>query len=298
MRPRHLIEYIGARALLRILDRLSLDRAERLACCLADLWYVLHVTRRRVACANILQSGIAENAARAATIARKSFRHFAVLIVESLKCGDFLSQDNWRDRVEIDIEPETDALLKKPGQGLIMVSGHFGNWEVAAQLLSYIKPVVGITRDFNNPYMDRLMKERKPRNRFRLTPKHDAGAGRFLSSLRKGEILALMIDQHAKHRGMMLDFFGRPASTYASAALLHLITGTPLCFGYCLRTGRMRYMLKASAPLVLTPTGKRDNDVREILTKLNHELEKAIRLSPEQYLWAHRRWKQRTPQQK
>ena len=290
-RLRHFLEYAGLRFALFILDRLSLATAERLARRVADLWYIFDTARRRTAIDNILRSGVAGIPAEAAVIARGSFRHFAVLVVESLRSGDAFTEANWRDKVELDITPAAMAVLCQPGQGVILVSGHLGNWEVAAQLLSYLKPVVGITRDMNNPHTDRLIKERKPRNRFRLTPKHDAGAGRLLAALKGGEILALLIDQYARSQGAFINFFGVPASTHTSPALLHLITGAPLCFGYCLRKGPMSYTLKAFDPIVRKPTGNKAEDVRFILEALNRRLEEGIRQAPDQYLWAHRRWR-------
>lgn len=288
---RHLLEYAAARLGFFLLDRMPPAATERLAIRLADTWYFLNKSRRQIAQDNIIRSGITANRNEAERIARESFRHFAVLVVESLKSENTFTESNWREKVELDVDPAAMELLQAPGRGAILVSGHFGNWEVAAQLLSFIKPVTGITRDMNNPYTNELMKARKPRNRFTLTPKHDADIGRLLSVLRNGEILALMIDQHAKGQGMLINFFGTPASTHKSPALLHLVTKAPLCFGYCIRKGPMSYKLKAIAPIIHKPTGNREGDVRAILEKVTAELETAIRQNPEQYLWGHRRWK-------
>ncbi len=289
-RLRHLLEYAGLRVALFLLDRVSLPSAELFADRLARLWFRVNVRRRRIARQNVLRSGITSDPVEADRIALGSFRHFSALIVESLRSGEIFNEGNWRERVELDIAPEAMATLSEPGKGVILVSGHLGNWEIAAQLISYLKPVVGITQNMDNPYTDRVIKERKPRNRFRLTPKHDTEPGRLLSVLRNGEILALMTDQHAS-RGIKVDFFGTPAFTHTSPALFHLITGAPLCFGYCLRKGPMSYKLTALPPIVHKPTGNRHNDVRAILERLNRELEQAIRANPKQYLWAHRRWR-------
>lgn len=289
---RHYIEYLAARFGLFLLDNMSAERAAGLARLLADVWFFLNGARRSTAIANIRRAGIAQDEAACRRIARESFRHFGVLIVESLMSDKSFREDNWKQLVELEIAPEALDVLNNPGKGMILASGHFGNWEIAAQLLSFMKPVVGITRDMNNPYTDRLMKERKPRNRFRLTPKHDAETGRFLSILKNGEILALLIDQHARDHGMMIEFFGIPASTHTSPALLHLVTKTPLCFGYCLRTGPMKYRMVLDPPLRFTRTGNRENDVKAIMQSLTASLESVIRQHPEQYLWAHRRWRQ------
>lgn len=290
-RLRHFIEFVALRLLHSVLERLPVASAEKSVKRLADAWYILDGSRRRTARDNIIRSGIADDSGEVDRIARESFRHFGMVILEALRARQVFDKDNWRDLVETDIPEATMSALKTSENGVILVSGHLGNWEIAAQLLSFIKPVVGITRKLNNPYLDRWMLKIKPRHGFSLTPKHDARPDRLLSVLKNGHILALLADQRASSGGMMIDFFGCPALTYTSPALLHLVTGAPLCFGYCIRTGRMSYKLTALAPIERKPTGDRERDVKAILEELNRELERAIRQNPEQYLWAHRRWR-------
>ncbi len=288
---RHIIEYALLRPLLALIDWLSPRAAERLATVLADIYFSGAARRRGITCDNVRRSGIASSEVEVRRIAKESFRHFACLVIDSLKSDKVFTPETWQDHVEMDVDPATMELMKKPGQGIILISGHLGNWEIAAQVISYIKPVVGITRDMNNPYTDKLMKERKPRNNFKLTPKHDADMGRLLTTLKDGHVLALLIDQHAREGGMMVDFFGIPASTHKSHAMLHLITKIPLCFGYCVKTGPMQFKFKALPPITAERTGNRNADVKAILEQLTAELEAAIRAYPEQYLWAHRRWR-------
>ncbi len=295
-RPLRKIRYIGEMGLiypaLALFDALPPTASARLAAALGSLAYAADTRRRNTACENIRRSGIASDEPDVRRIAKASFRHFAGVIADSLKSDQLLAGGGWRNHVRMEIAPECMSILENPAQGVILASGHLGNWEIAAQFLSTIKPVVGITRRMNNPYADDLMQKRKPRHRFRLTPKHDTDTGRFLAALKEGEALALLVDQHAPLRqGMMVDFFGTPASTHTSPALLHLITKTPLCFGYCVKTGPDAFLFKAPPPIETTRTGKRETDVRAILEALTRALEAAIRQYPEQYLWAHRRWR-------
>lgn len=296
-RLRHLIEYGLVRALLFLIDRLPLGLCDRLANAGADLVYGLHASRRRTAIENILRAGIAADRREAARIARASFRHFARLVVASIKSDAYFRNRPWQECIDWQASLELLRILDDPAQGLILACGHLGHWEIAAQLLSHRKPVVGITRRMNNPYVDRLMQRRKPRHRFELTPKHDAHMGRFIASLKEGKVLAIMIDQFARDRGMMVDFFGQPASTHTAIALLHLVTKTPLCFGYCIETAPMRFQFHAVGPLRFEPTGDKQGDVRRILEQLNRELEAAIRAHPEAYMWGHRRWRAPKPVQ-
>ncbi len=294
-RPLRQIRYLGEMALvhpaLALFDALSPVAGARLAAAIGSLAYAGDTRRRNTACENIRRCGIASDEQEVRRIAKASFRHFAGVIADALNTGRLFGAD-WHDHVNMDIAPECMRLLNDPARGVILVSGHLGNWEVAAQFLSTIKPVMGITRRLNNPHADALMQNRKPRLNFRLTPKHDADTGRFLAALKAGDALALLVDQYAPpRRGMMIDFFGTPASTHTSPALLHLITNTPLCFGYCVKTGPARFLFRAPPPIEISRTGKRDQDTRAVLDALTADLETAIRQYPEQYLWAHRRWR-------
>jgi KDO2-lipid IV(A) lauroyltransferase len=288
---RHLAEYAALRAALLPLDALPLPRAARAAAALADAAFALGRSRRALATGNVLASGICADPAGAAAVARESFRHLAVVIVESLKAHRFLGETTWRDHVRLDAHPDALRLLQDPSAGLILATGHIGCWEVGAQALSYIKPVVAIARPMNNPYADRLMNRRRAAQRFRTTPKRGPGGSRLLSVIRRGEALAVMIDQHARDGGVILDFLGRPAATYTSPARLHLATAAPLCFASCVRTAPLAYRLRVSAPIVHPAGPDRARDVRAILEILTRHLEAAVRENPGQYLWAHRRWR-------
>ncbi len=289
---RYLAEYIALRIGLAFVDVLPMSVAERFITGLADLWFAISVSRRRLARENILRSEICSDPKTAAHIARQSFRHFALVVLESVKSSQILGDGDWQQHIKTEFPPELQKHLDDPKQGVILATGHFGSWEIAAQLLSRMKPVVGVTRRMNNPYSDRLMQKRKPRDRFHLIPKYDPNdTARFLNILKHGDILALMIDQHASRRGMRVDFLGRPASTHTAVALLHLVSKVPLYFGYCRRVGRGKYEFKAIGPLKHQPTGNKEADIKHVLETLNTELEKAIREDPTQYLWAHRRWK-------
>lgn len=278
--------------LVSLVSAMPVSVALRLARILADVYYHADSRRRATAVSNIQRAGVVGTEVAARRLARESFRHFAAVLVESLKAGEVFDERNWRERAEVAITPACFQALESAGQGVLLVSGHLGNWELAAQLVSFVKPVVGITRRMSNPHVEQVIQRLKPRNRFRLTPKHDAGdPGRLVSVLKGGEVLALLIDQYGGGRGVPVDFFGSPASTHAGVALLHLITRAPLCFGYCVRTGKMKFRLVAGDPVTFERTGRKEDDVRRILTTLTGQLEGAIRLYPEQYLWAHRRWR-------
>lgn len=296
MRVLYLLEYFALSIGVFLINKLPLAASETVARRIGDLAFLLLRARRRIAEESILASGITADPREVARIARESFRHFALLVVETLKAHQFMDESNWRNRVRIEMPPECRKLFDDPHQGVILVSAHLGSWEIAARMISHVKPVLGISKSMSNPYADRLMKKLKPGHRYRLTPNRDMNTGRLLAALRNGDILAVTADQHArKALGTEINFFGRPVSMHKSPALLHLVTRVPICVGVCLRTGSMQFTIKAFPPIEHVPTGNKQRDITAILEKTSALMEQMIRDCPEQYLWAHRRWrKQKT----
>jgi KDO2-lipid IV(A) lauroyltransferase len=288
---RHVLEYVALRGALGVVDRLPIRVAVRLAERVGGLAFRLDRRRRRVAISNILAAGIVKEPRAAEAMALAASRHFGGMVIEGLRADDALPPGRWRTETELHVSPEAMRLMESPGQGIILVSGHIGSWELAAQTISLIKPVLGVARRLNNPMSDAVMQARLPGNRFRIVGKREVDPGRFLGALKAGEIVAFLFDQHARERGMMIDFLGRPASTHTSPALFHLVSGAPLCFGYVARLPDGRFALHMNDPIVWKRSGDKEKDLRGIMTRLTQELEAAIRLYPEQYLWGHRRWR-------
>ena len=288
---RYLIEYLLARIIFFLFDTLPYGLTCLIGRVVGYTWWLFDRDRQKVAQENVLRSGIETDPKKALAIGRKAAQHMAIVTVESLRSTDFLNDEKRQQHISLKIAPDVLEVLNDPNQALIVASGHFGNWEVAAHLLSQYKPVAGITRKMNNPLVEKLVKKRKSRYRFRPIPKHDSNTGRFLEVLDNHEILALLFDQHAGDFGMMVDFFGHPAATFKTAAMLHLVTRTPLCVGFCKRTGPLQFEISTSNLIHHKRSGKKNDDIRAILEELTHHLETAIRSAPEQYMWGHRRWR-------
>jgi len=287
---RYGLEYLALRAGLAFIECVPLRAATWAASSLGGIYFRANARRRTLAEDNIRRAGVAVQDEDAHRIARASFRHMGLVAVESVKFARAVTKDNWRSHLEFAVSQQTMDMLRDDRQALIIASGHLGNWEIAAQAVGFICPITGIARDMNNPYVNRLIKQRSSRQNFNTIPKGSGGHA-LLSALRGGEALAILVDQHARTSGMMIDFFGQPASTHTSPARLHLATGAPLLVGYCLRTGPLAYRITITDPISFTPTGNKQGDVKAILEQLNAVLEDAIRRFPEQYLWAHRRWR-------
>ena len=257
---------------------------------LARFFFLILFHRRRIAMDNLLRAGVCAQPDEARRMTLQCFRTFVAMVLETMAARRRIRADNWKDHVHLEITREAADLLRKPGQGLIVASAHIGNWDVVARAISAIKPVSAIYRPFNNPYLDRSVRASRSGMHLHLISKFMENPLRLLQILSRGEILAIMIDQHESD-GLPVQFFGRPARTTRSVAMLHFTTRVPVLFAFSIRTGPLQYELHVVGPLVHERTGDRKRDGFEFTQRLTHEIETIARRYPEQYMWGHRRWK-------
>ena len=180
------------------------------------------------------------------------------------------------------------------GRGLVMVSGHFGNWELAGSALAVLGyPVDAVWQRLRNRQLNRLVQRTREKLGMGLIDRVDAW-DRLMESLAAGRVVAFVADQDARGRGVFVPFFGRLASTHKSPALLALRAGVPFFVGGAQRVGYQRY--RGWALRLDPPEGANAKEQVLELTRLwTQELERRVRLSPEQYFWHHKRWKTSPP---
>ena len=180
-------------------------------------------------------------------------------------------------------------------KGLILVSGHLGNWELGgAYLAARGIPIDVIARHMANPLFDRYLTE--TRHEIGMTVVHDDEAVRRVPrSLRSGHAVAFLMDQGAVGlASTWVPFFRRLAKTPRGPAVFALRFGAPMVFGTALRqpSGRYRFSFE---PIDTHATGDVERDVERIVAEYTQVLERWVRRAPEQYFWHHRRWKHQPP---
>jgi KDO2-lipid IV(A) lauroyltransferase len=178
----------------------------------------------------------------------------------------------------------------KEGKGLIVVSGHFGNWELAGSSLATLgMPVDAVMQELGNPRLNRFIMKTRNRNGMGLIDRRD-GLAPMTRSLAAGRVVAFVADQDARTGGVFVPFFGRPASTARGPALLAVRTGAPFMAGGTHRIGPREYnswLVRIEPPA----RGSMKDRVAELTARWVAEVERRARLYPEQYFWHHKRWK-------
>ncbi|HEX7050438.1 MAG TPA: lysophospholipid acyltransferase family protein [Longimicrobiales bacterium] len=178
------------------------------------------------------------------------------------------------------------------GRGLVLVTGHLGNWELGgAALAARGVPIDVVAQRQSNPLFDRRIVQARERLGMRVIERRDA-TRLGLRALRRGRVLAFVADQDARRAGAFVPFFGRSASTHRGPALLALRTGAAVFLGTAPRQPDGRYHIRLEE-ITVDRDGPLEDVVDRITAAFTHRLETAIRAAPGQYFWHHRRWKTR-----
>ena len=183
------------------------------------------------------------------------------------------------------------------GRGVIFLTGHLGNWELMAALVTRRGyPASVVATPVYDPRLDRRLVDARARHGVHTISRGSPSAARhLLSGLRRNAILGMLIDQDTDVDGVFVPFFGRPAYTPAGPAALALKTGAPVIFGFILREGAFRHRLILQGPVELIRTGDPALDIRENTARFTREIERFIRSHPDHWVWMHNRWKRQPP---
>ncbi len=286
------LAYLAVRLIVGLAQMLTIEQSYRFAQLLSRLLYRLDARHRRVGMEN-LESAFGERYSEAQRdrIVRAVYEHFCKMLMEILHIPRKLHATTWRDRITlVGQEAVIDRLMS--GGPVIMLTGHFGNWEMAGYLFGVFGfPPNSVARTLDNPYLDQFLRSFRERTGQKLIPKN-GGYDQMLEVLRGGGLLSFLADQDAGQRGLYVDFFGRPASTHKAIALLALEHRAPVVVGYARRVGT-GFQYEVGCDAIIEPeefTGTAD-DARLLTQRYTSALETIIRRDPEQYLWLHRRWK-------
>jgi KDO2-lipid IV(A) lauroyltransferase len=182
------------------------------------------------------------------------------------------------------------------GKGVLIVTGHFGNFEVAtaAGLASYPHArgrFYFVRRPFKPKWLDDIVTRRFRRAGFGVLPKRGGLEG-ILDRLNAGDLVVFPFDQHASRRdGILVDFFGHPAGTFRSVAVLALATGAPVVPASSWREAHGRHVLRFEEALTPIEHADTNEAIRLNTRAYNAALERMILRHPAQWWWVHRRWK-------
>jgi Kdo2-lipid IVA lauroyltransferase/acyltransferase len=249
---------------------------------------------RERALANLRRSFPQFSPRRLDELARRSMQTLLMFFVEVLFTTRLIRTDTWRRYIELHNFQEVLDLLIRGKRPLIMLTGHYGNFEIGNYLLGTLGlENTAIGRPLDNPYVNQWLMEVRQRQGSRIIAKKGATEEVTEILAQKG-CVGFVADQNAGSKGIFVDFFGRKASTYKSIGLLAMEYDAPVAVGYARRVGDgFRFVVGAQD--IIYPEDWRDepDPLVYITQRYTRALEEAIRQDPGQYWWVHRRWKSR-----
>jgi len=283
------LQYLVVRFLALLATALPVEIAHRVACGFGTLSYGILGKRRKTALENIaiaLGNSITEQ--RKKEIARSAFQSAALSMMELFTVEKIKKEAQKRFQLFGNDFLE-EAFSKK--RGVVLVISHLGSWEYLSFLPYFTKrPWSVVVKDIKNPYLDKAIDAM--RRVMTVNPiTKDNSVRPILQELKAGHGVAILVDQWAGNEGLWIDFFGTETSTTSIPARLSEKTGCALVSAYCLRKSPGYYEIHIEKPMVhdMNQPGWESTVTKD----LNEVLERQILQHPEQWLWGHRRWKNR-----
>ncbi len=297
---RHRLEYFFFRMIICLLQIQSPRRNVRVAESLA--WFVFYVlpkklTRYHSAKQNIRTAfGNKYSNSEVDELILGMWRHLFRMVAEIAQISRKLTINNFRQILSFRTRSGAVRALcsKRP---VILLSGHFGNWEMSISVFGHFGfPMSVVARPLDNPYLDEWFERFRRHTGHSMIAKRGAFA-KMAGVLEQGGSIAVLCDQDAGARGTFVDFFGHPASTFPTIARLAIEYDANIVVGYSCRQpddfqNRHWVHYELGCEEVVDPRDFHgDGRVHEITQQFTNALESAVRRSPEQYFWVHRRWK-------
>ena len=287
-----LLQYLALRSSGTCVQMFSIDAALYVGRMMGDLVYWSFHEHRARALANLrLAYGPKVSDRWIRHTARQSFRHLGMLAIEVLYAPRLVKLNTALRYIHLEGMASTLRLLAQD-RPVIIVTGHYGNWELA----SFALAAMGLTsysvaRHLPNPYIHRYIFGIREKTGQRFLTKKGATAN-VTEVLSANQIVCFLADQDAGSRGLFVDFFGRPASTFRSIALLAREYNAPIIVGAATRIGqKFRYEFHTEQIIYPEQWQSQPDEVAWITATYTKAIERLARRCPQQYLWVHRRWK-------
>ena len=286
----HRVEYTLARALESAVATLPEGAADAVGRSVGRTIHRLGI-RRAVVDANLRLAFPEADDAWIEATTRAAYEHLGREVAAILRLSR-LDRSAVVERTDVERDwPKLEAALGE-GRGVILVTGHYGNWEIAAAAVAARGvPIAAIVRRQGNRLVDARLDALR-RHLGVETIYQSEAPSRVPRVLRRGGVVGIVGDQDARRAGIFVPFFGRPASTHRGPALFALKLRAPVfaCVARRLPGPSVRYQV-AGEQIDTPRTGELEKDVAALTAALAARLEAEIREAPEQYFWYHRRWK-------
>jgi KDO2-lipid IV(A) lauroyltransferase len=276
-----------------LLRGLPLEPALRTGAAIGSIALAFDLYNRSIARRNLEIAFAEATAVKRASILRETYRNFGRMAAEWVHFPQLGPENIERYVTYAGREYWDDAIQRSDGRGILVLTGHFGNFELLSVAHSiYGNRIAIVQRPNRNPVLDYAIAAR--RRRFgNLTVPRKGAAREVMRLLRENWMVAIPLDLDTRH-GAFVDFFGTPAATNPALARVAMATGAPVLPAFMVRQGdSSRHRITILPVIDVNACGNRSESVHEYTQAFTSVIESMIRRHPDHWNWIHRRWKTR-----
>ena len=253
------------------------------------LVYVLAVQRRRLALRNLRFCYPEWHDVQLRKLARRVFENFGITFVEVCQSA-FISWEKLSRRYKVHGEENLINALKA-NKGILIITAHIGNWEVAQHFMNnFEKPFSVVATRMKQAWANRLLNHLRSRFGNTVIDKK-GGLPNIMRALRRGEIVALLIDQSRRKQGIKVTFFDREATATPAAALLAMRCKSTVLPMFCVRDDDGQLTVHVKPHLETIRTGDLRRDLQTNTQIMMNAVEEMVREYPDQWFWNLKPWK-------
>jgi len=287
---KNLLEYSLFLILAGVVRLLGMKISRRLSILIAFLFYYIIPIRKQVTLKNLRKAFPDYSESEVKKIAFGSYKSFSITLVEMLYIP-FMT----REQIENAVYCENTELLTEyygRNSGLILLSGHFGNWEyIALSVSAKINiPFHVVVKPQRNHYVDAYLNSGRTKWINKIIPL-GASIRKVYSELKAKNIVAMVADQRGSADGMRVNFFKQQTSIYPGPAMLAIKAKAPILYGLTIRQQDYSYIARLFEISTENLPDDEENQIKEMSQRHMAFLESFIRKHPEQWLWMHNIWK-------
>ncbi|MCX5677906.1 MAG: lysophospholipid acyltransferase family protein [Candidatus Omnitrophica bacterium] len=284
--------YYWGRCLVFIFYLMPIRAAAAIAAWLGRIGFALAGKYRNLTIANLRFAFPEKDEAEIKRLAIKVFENLGKTGAELVNFPK-INKSNIDNLVHIENIGILEDELKR-GKGVIMLTAHFGNWELLAATMKvkeYPGSVVGRRLYFHK--YDRYLNYLRKLTDVNVIYRDQSPRG-ILKILKAGGIIGMLADQDVDSvEGVFVDFFGKPAYTPVGPAALAMASGAAIVPAFIIRREDGNHTLMIDKPIEITDTGDKEADILTNTRRWSDVVESYIRKYPDQWVWMHRRWKTR-----
>ena len=283
------VEYLTYRAIARLVLNLSDARLHRWGTRLGWLMGKLLRGRDRLAMRNLRAAFPERDGSELRRILDECWRHFGREGLQAVQAQN-LTLDQIRERCVL-VNPHILEEAIARGKGVLLISAHWGGWEVAGlALMSLVQNVRTVARPLDNELLERDLQKIRARTGAEVIDRRRA-ARALLKGLAENAVIVLLPDQAVQPReGVLVPFLGRPAWTTPAPARMALRGGSTIVFAFCIPDG-LRHRLEFQESIRTDELAADERDPVVLTARINDVIARRIIARPDLWLWMHDRWK-------